>query len=251
MDATAPPRRRLLIAAAVTAAGGLVACAPGRLDDARSLARQSTPLQQSPRDPARRLLIVGDSTGVGTGASTPQASVAGLLARDHPRLAIVNQAQDGATFAGTAAQLAASGAGFDLVLVMAGGNDVIRLRSPEALRTDVERCVALAGGRGAWVVLIPAGNVGNAAFFAPPLSWELTRRARALHAVVRDVAARSGAGYVDLFRERDDDPFVREPALTASDGLHPSDAGYRLWYEALMALPGVAERLEAARIAGG
>jgi hypothetical protein len=29
--------------------------------------------------------------------------------------------------------------------------------------------------------------------------------------------------------------FVSDPALTARDGLHPSDAGYRLWWQLLSA----------------
>jgi hypothetical protein len=35
---------------------------------------------------------------------------------------------------------------------------------------------------------------------------------------------------VNLFLERDTDPFVADPDLTAADGLHPSDAGYLVWY---------------------
>ena len=42
------------------------------------------------------------------------------------------------------------------------------------------------------------------------------------------------ATVVNLFQERDDDPFVRHPELNASDGLHPSDAGYRVWFHTLL-----------------
>ncbi len=136
---------------------------------------------------------------------------------------------------------------FDIVLLMAGGNDVIRLRSPQDLRDDVERALALATERAGHVIVMPAGNVGNAPFFFPPVSWEMTRRSRALHRIVREAAARHGATYVDLFRERDDDPFVRQPGLNARDGLHPSDAGYREWYATLMAQSTLGERLAPAR----
>jgi lysophospholipase L1-like esterase len=233
----------LIVAGALLGAAG---CTAWRIGDARELARESTPLQHTPADATLRMLIVGDSTGVGTGASAPRASLAGLLARDHPRLWIENRARDGATFAGTADQLARDGR-FDIVLVLAGGNDVIRLRAPDALRADIERTVALARERAGVVVLMPAGNVGNAPFFPPPLSWEMTRRARLLHDRVRDVAQRRGVTYVDLFHERDDDPFVQRPELHARDGLHPSDAGYAEWYRALLSQAGLGERLSAAR----
>jgi lysophospholipase L1-like esterase len=233
----------VIVAGALLGAGG---CTAWRIGEARELARQSTPLQHTPADATLRMLIVGDSTGVGTGASAPLASLAGLLARDYPRLWIENRARDGATFAGTAEQLARDES-FDIVLVLAGGNDVIRLRAPDALRADIERTVVLARQRAEVVVLMPAGNVGNAPFFLRPLSWEMTRRARLLHDLVREVAQRRKVTYVNLFHERDDDPFVQRPQLHARDGLHPSDAGYLEWYQILLLQADLAERLSAAR----
>ena len=71
----------------------------------------------------------------------------------------------------------------------------------------------------------------------------MTQRARTLHRLVAAAAARTGAVYVNLFHERDDDPFVRNPSLHAADGLHPGDAGYRLWWAELMAQSGLGRRL--------
>lgn len=66
---------------------------------------------------------------------------------------------------------------------------------------------------------------------------------------VAAAAARSGVIYVNLFRERQHDPFVRDPSLHASDGLHPSDRGYAVWWQALQAQAqaGLPARLQAAR----
>ena len=94
--------------------------------------------------------------------------------------------------------------------------------------------VALAQQKGRRVVLMPAGSVGHAPFFWPPLSWWMDARSRALHAMVQQVAQASGLVYVRLLQPRHQDPFVQQPALLhAADGLHPSDAGYQLWYAAL------------------
>ena len=71
---------------------------------------------------------------------------------------------------------------------------------------------------------------GNAPFFFRPYAWVMERESRKLHAIVREVAAGTGATYVNLYRDRDSDPFAQRPReLHAADGLHPSDAGYQLW----------------------
>lgn len=216
------------------------------LRESVELARLSEPLQHAPRGARMRLLIVGDSTGVGTGASDARRSVAGLLAGEFPRLHIENRASDGATLADVARQLGGPGQ-FDMVLVQAGGNDVIRLRGLDALRSDVEHIGLLARERADQVVIMPAGNIGNAPFFLAPLSWWMTRRSRQLHRIVQEAAVQHGLVYVDLFHEHDADPFVLQPELNASDGLHPSDAGYRAWFDALAVQADLSRQLANAR----
>jgi lysophospholipase L1-like esterase len=221
-------------------------CAASRLWRAAELARASTPLQAVPPSAALRLLVVGDSTAVGTGASSGQTSLAGLLAQSYPNLLIDNRAQDGARFDGVVEQLSAGGR-FDFVLIMAGGNDVMRFRNADATRADIDRAATLAQGLAPRVAFLPAGNVGNAPFFFPPVSWLMTSRARELHAAVQAAAARTGAAYVNLFKPPEDDPFVQRPGLHAADGLHPSDAGYRVWRDELLAQTGWESELAAAR----
>ena len=239
-----PRSVRLALGLAVAAGLATTAgCAAWRIGQSMDLARRSEPFEQRPAQPIGRLLIAGDSTAVGTGASSPEHSLAGLIAREHPRWWIENRARDGAKFADVAEQLRRPGR-FDLVLVQAGGNDVIRLRSAEDMRHDIDRVLEAARARADVVVVMPAGNVGNAPFFFPPWSWWMTRRAREMHRLVAAAAARSEAVvYVDLFEERDDDPFVRQPSLNAADGLHPSDAGYRVWWQALQVQADLSRRL--------
>lgn len=152
-------------------------CTAGRMRQSIALARASEPLQRSVEQARVRLLIVGDSTAVGTGASSPQSSLAGLLAQTFPDLHIENRSRDGATFDAIEQQLGGDGH-FDMVLVQAGGNDVIRLRDLDAVRQDIARVTRCAFERADRVVLMPAGNVGNAPFFFPPVSWLMTSRAR-------------------------------------------------------------------------
>jgi lysophospholipase L1-like esterase len=227
-----PTRPRLLWLALGAVALVGAGCAAWRVNQSIELARASQPFEHSPASPTQRLLIAGDSTAVGTGASSPEHSLAGLIARGHPTLQITNHARDGAMFADVAAQLAAAPR-HDIVLIQAGGNDVIRLRNTSELRADVQRALDAARERADVVIVMPAGNVGNAPFFFAPLSWWMTARSRAMHRIVEEEAERRGALYVSLFQERADDPFAQRPELNAADGLHPSDAGYRVWWQVL------------------
>jgi lysophospholipase L1-like esterase len=246
-DRSRPLASRVLLWGAIAIVAGLGARTAWRLHASAELVRLSEPLQRAPAQVSRRLLLVGDSTAVGTGASTPEASLAGRLGRQFPHLHIDNRARDGAMFADLLAQLDGEQR-FDMVLVMAGGNDVIRMRGLAALQGDIDRVLHRASQMADLVVLMPAGNVGNAPFFFPPVSWLMTWRARQLHAFASEAAARRGATLVNLFRESADDPFVQQPALNAKDGLHPSDAGYRVWFDALMTQAALSERLSASPV---
>jgi len=232
----------LVVLALLTVSG----CTVWRIGQAGDLARRSEPLQHSPASPALRLLIVGDSTAVGTGASSPQTSLAGLLAREYPRLRIDNRARDGAKFDDVANQLGGADR-YDLVLIQAGGNDVIRMRNMDTVGADIDRVLTLAKARADRVILMPAGNVGNAPFFYPPVSWFMSSRARTLHGLVREATQRHGAVYVNLYKDKASDPFVQQPGLNAVDGLHPSDAGYRVWFTELMSQAALAPVLAPAR----
>jgi len=220
-------------------------CAAWRIRQSVELARQSEPFRLKPAGAMAALLVVGDSTAVGTGASAPTASVAGLISRDHSRLTIVNRARDGARFADIVSQLE-NEEKFDVILVLGGGNDVIRFTRSVLLEQDIARTAELARTRAPLVVFMPAGNVGSAPFFFAPWSWWMTERSRKLHGFVRQAVADNGALYVNLFKEKADDPFAQRPdELHARDGLHPSDAGYRLWYGELNAQAGLSGRLAA------
>lgn len=222
------------LAAAGAVVGLALATTAWRFAEARDLARASEPFRSDGSGAGVRVLVIGDSTGVGTGASSPAESVAGRIAARHPGVAIDNRSRDGARFADLVAQLDAARGPYAMVLVQAGGNDVIRLTGEEQLRHDVDAVLTRAGARAPVVVVMPAGNVGIAPFFWPPVSWWMSARARTMHEVVRDAASRHGAIYVGLYREREDDPFARDPTrMYAADGLHPSGDGYANWTDEL------------------
>lgn len=235
----------IVIALVVAATSG---CAVWRIKESVALARQSEPFEVSPEGATASLLIVGDSTAVGTGASSPATSVAGLISRAHPSLRIVNRAEDGARFDDVVTQLETgfldASERFDAVLVLAGGNDVIRLTREQPLSRAISRVAEIANTLADVVVLVPSGNVGSAPFFFAPWSWLMTHRSKMLHRQVSQAATRTGARYVNLYQDKADDPFAQRPdELNAKDGLHPSDAGYRLWVEQIDAQTDLAKIL--------
>ncbi|MEO5733833.1 MAG: GDSL-type esterase/lipase family protein [Rubrivivax sp.] len=226
---------------------GASGCAVWRIGRSAELAKYSEAFQNRPVAPVLSLLVVGDSTAVGTGASNAPHSLAGLAAADYPRLLIDNRAADGAKFEQVVQQLEGVERRFDLVLVQAGGNDVIRLTDEAALSSQIDRTVALARQRADTVILMPSGNVGSSPFFFAPISWLMTKRSQTLHRLIRNAAAAPGVIYVDLYKPPEDDPFVRQPGMFADDGLHPSDKGYRQWWSELLRQADLRPRLAGAR----
>jgi len=203
----------------------------------RDLAAASEPLSQTPSPARRSLLIVGDSTAVGTGAGEAGNSIAGRLARRFPDLHIDNLAEDGAVYSELPEQLEqAPRQSYDLVLVQAGGNDVLKFSSRKALAADIQRVFESAAALGERVAVLATGDVGTAPAIPWPLGGLFTARSRMLRDLVAERAAqRPAVHFVDLLADADSPgPFQREPErYYAGDGLHPSGAGYGLWYQKL------------------
>lgn len=228
----------IALAGAVAATSG---CMAHRLSVAKDLAANAERYTAAPEQPERRILVVGDSTGLGTGADAAQDSVPGRIGAAHPRWLVDNLAENGAKFGDVAAQLEGAHKRYDLVLVIAGGNDVMRLTRAEQLRQDIARVVRLAQGRAPVVVLMPMGNVGHAPFFFAPVSWLMSARSKDLHAMVQHTAQESGARYVRLLKPATVDPFALDPKhMHAADGLHPSSKGYAEWFQELETQGGLA-----------
>jgi lysophospholipase L1-like esterase len=216
-----------------------------RIFTGRKISDRSVSFQNSASPERNKILIVGDSTGVGTGAEAPEDSVAGLILRDYPETTIENRAENGAKFADVIAQLDdGTTEQYDLILIQAGGNDILRFTALDTLGGNVETLLRMAKERARHVVFMSTGNVGNAPAFMPPLSWVYTSRTRKVRKLLMEIADVEGVYYVDLFMERSDDPFVAEPErYNAPDFLHPGSEGYRLWYKALKKQAGLDELL--------
>ena len=182
--------------------------------------------------PARRFLVVGDSTGVGIGSFDSRSTVAGRLAAAFPGTVIVNHARDSARSFDIPAQIEASSGRFDLILIFVGGNDAIRLSSYQAMLLAAEHTLDVASSRSDHVAVVPPADLGAAPVWVWPLDTLFSQRAetirRAWQYAMRE---RTHVHLVDLRMPRDRDPFRLAPRRYYSrDGIHPSADGYALWF---------------------
>ena len=211
----------------------------------RALTSASTAFEIAPPAPTHRLLVVGDSTAVGTGAGSPSLSVAGRLANAFPALHIDNRAADGALTEDVLRQLRREPpARFDAILIQTGGNDILRLTELSRLRRVTQELFDAARAQAKHVIMMSTGDVGQAPAFPWPLDAWYSRRTRDVRALFMELAAANTIDYVDLFDPSADNPFRRAPQkYYARDGLHPSASGYGAWFARLMETSSITEVL--------
>lgn len=226
---------RMGLIAILAALGVFMAVYAWRLHLSSELATNSVAAEHFPPQANATVVVVGDSTGVGTG-SHPRFSVAGRIASAFEGIEVNNLAAVGAKARDIATQLMGmERARADIILIQVGGNDVMSFESPQSFGEGLKAAITAARARAQTVILMPAGNVGGAPFFLPPASWYFSMRARQFNFIAMTTAKATGAIFVGLFHEKAEDPFAEAPELFyAKDGLHPSEHGYALWFGELM-----------------
>lgn len=225
---------RWALGGAAAACAALLAAQARRLLRARALLREAAPaFQRRAPGASRSVLVVGDSTGAGVGCEAAGDSMAAALARDFPATDVQNLCVAGARVADVLRTVRAlpPGPPHDLVLVFAGGNDVLRFTPAAALCRDADALLDALAPRARRVVWVGMANVGLAPLFLPPWSWLLSRRARRVSRLLAHCAAGRGAAFVDFYRERGHDPFSAQPErFYARDRVHPSGAAHAWCY---------------------
>ena len=224
---------------------GLIACAILVYDvvvfgraviRSRAVSAEGVAFQQAPERVSARLLVVGDSTAVGTGAEEPAQSIAGRIGRDFPDTLIENRAVNGALTKAVDRQIrSAALARYDAVLIQVGGNDALRFTSRRQLEAALRSAIREARAHSPRVALMSTGDLGDAPAIPWPLSYLFRARAEMVRDLFRQVARELDCTYVDLWLPAGaPNPFEREPdRYYARDGLHPAGPGYAAWYTTL------------------
>jgi len=191
------------------------------------------------------VLILGDSTGVGVGATRPEESVAGLFAADYPDADIINVAVSGTRVAdaiGQARKCTDAGMRFDLALLHVGGIDVIADTPLHRLADDCDILMRELGRLAARTVWLGPPDLGLAPLFPRPYAWVMASRSRAASKVFSAAAARHNVLFIDFsapahvahFRKRRREHF-------AIDGFHPNSASYKYGYAAARQMLGLCQ----------
>jgi lysophospholipase L1-like esterase len=171
------------------------------------------------------LVLVGDSTAIGIGASAPDRGYASLVvgalsSRDDVGWRAINLAQSGARTAdGLDRQLpilseVSQRTEVDLVICCLGTNDVVWSTDVAGLRRRLTRLVEGLG--------TVSADYGAEAIVAPVAGG--SPRARAANRAIAQAAGALDIPVVDPWREPGPGPAQR----LAEDRFHPNDLGYRL-----------------------
>ena len=199
----------------------------------RGIVSAASAFAQQPEQPVLRVLLMGDSTGLGVGAQGGQ-SLAALLAADRPDAEVLNVSRSGARLADIAEQLKhlpRSGARWDLLLLHAGGNDIFRGTSPARMQHAADALLTQLVPLARHVVWLGPPDVGLLPAFVPPFSWLLSRRSVQACALFKRCADRSGVRFVDFCEPRDKAFFSTDPSrFIAADQVHPTAETYRHCY---------------------
>lgn len=222
-----------------------------RLPEARDPAGVAWPADAAPGAAPLRLLVLGESTAAGVGVATHGDGIAGrlgaeLAARTGREVRWRADARTGRTARDVHGSLPlrpADGDRPDVVLVLVGVNDVLRLTPVRTYARRIGAILAALRGHYGDDTALVLGAVPEMGGF-PALPWPLRPllglRAKTLDAAAARVAtAAPGVVHVPM-------PRIEGAAesVYATDRFHPGAAGYALWAAGLAPLC-LAERAEA------
>ncbi len=222
-SATVNPVKRTILLAQAAWAARTVRLAPEPEGERSGIARERLGATLSEY---LRLVAVGDSLVAGSGASsqatalTPRiadrvaaATGAPVIWETHARL--------GSTMRRVRHRFLDEVEGRpDILFVCAGSNDIMARRSRAEWTDDLEAVLGRSLEMAAHVVLCSAGQPHNSPRLPAMLRRELAKRIDAQTADSKSICARLGVDYADVAHADLVEGFW------ASDGFHPSEAGY-------------------------
>ena len=198
-----------------------------------ALSKQAVPFSRVDLESTQRILIIGDSTAVGTGAESPEVSIAGRVGQSFPDAEITNLGVNGVKTQELIERLEKiKDQRYQLIMVHIGGNDIVRFTNLAELTASIASVLDLATTLADNVTLTTTGNMGTAKLLPWASRGLYESRTRKVRTIFKAASEKRGVLYVDLFREKPVDPFAMDPAkFYAADIFHPSGEGYEDWYK--------------------
>jgi lysophospholipase L1-like esterase len=184
-------------------------------------------------NPTGKFLILGDSLGVGIGA-TNKESISGRLHEDFPEVDITNKSVSGAKIMDGLKIIRSLDLKehFNLTIILLGANDILRFTPKTKAENDLRALLLEANKISNQVIFVTPGSVGYAPVFIEPLSTFYTSRSRKFIESFEKISSEADIRFLSLFFSKEEDPFLKNVNLYYSgDRFHPSGAGYGVWFE--------------------
>lgn len=181
----------------------------------------------------KKILVLGDSTGYGTGADSIEDTLVGRFAHDFPLVEVDNYAVNGSVTNNLIHQLENVGnKSYNLTIISSGGNDTWKMTNLNHVERDLRIAVAkakeISGGN---VALIIYNNDASGPVFPYFVRGLILRRTRLINGIYTRVAVETNIQAVPVFLDGEKCP----SNFFSRDGLHPSSEGYRIMYIRLWA----------------
>ena len=181
-----------------------------------------------------KILILGDSTAYGTGASRQEDTIAGRLARDFPKSQVINLSKNGALIKDLKNQIKSiQGQTFSMIIISCGGNDVWHLTRIQTILDDLKFVFSELEGNApkGKIIFLLYNNIASAPLFPSLVQYFLKKHSAKVQKAIQTAAAVPHVRIIELFVNDTYNPFLKNPEiLFAKDGIHPSSRGHELWY---------------------
>ncbi len=202
---------------------------------AKKLKDSVVPYEQHPEPHDLKVLILGDSTALGTGTNDSRESTAGRLGSDYPNADIKNISENGLKLEGLLKIIyeIPKESHFDLIIIQIGANDITGFTPFQKIEAELDELLLWTNLSGTKTIILTSGNIGLAPVFRAPLSNIISARTNSVRELFKKkIALDESASYVDLFKNKEEDIFSKDPErYYASDKFHPSGYGYEIWYQ--------------------
>lgn len=184
-------------------------------------------------NPACTALFIGDSLTYGTGASTPDNSIAALYSQDHPKCSVYNESINKITtkkLLQIIDQKLNEFEEIDTVVLSIGSNDAIQFRSMADIQKRMTAVLGKLSRKAKAVYVFTPTKPGKSPVLIKSLVY---RRLYNFRGIVESIAStKEDIYHIDMWQIGDE--ILKEPKkYFASDTLHLSDAGQEFWYREL------------------
>lgn len=181
----------------------------------------------------KRILVIGDSTGYGTGADKVEDTLLGRFAHDFPNVEVNNYAVNGSVTNNLIKQLEkVHDKNYNLTIISSGGNDTWKMTNLRDVERDLRTALTMAQKiTGNNIALIIYNNSASGPVFPFFIRGLILKRTRLINEIYTRVGNEFNLQTVPIFL-----PGEKCPSnFFSRDGLHPSSEGYRIMYIRLWA----------------